>query len=474
MRKLWIVVLLLGLFGCGGPDGKNVEITGVVDNLGEQEIEIQYYKDLLLNTPESFMVPVSADGSFTMRFPLERGEFLYVRTARRSIHLYVRPGTRLHLTFDAEDRDQKPAVNGELAAESQFLVDFNFYIEREYGTGLTVNKASEMNADEFIQYTDDVYDKKHSFLDQYQSDHSLDEEFAGIMNANIRYEKYRLLLEYPLYYAYFNRLDESPDMPSGYYTFLDRAMDLDQDQVSMHMRSRGYVSFLSSYLNHLVGDRNEEEQEGKSYFEVQYAVSKDNFTGESRDFVLAQTMISALNFDVFDISSRLYEDFLQTSGRGEFRDLVLAEYATIQLLAPGNPAPDFSGVDIEGNPISLSDYRGQVVYLDFWASWCGPCMREMPFAKELKRKMANQHDLVFMYVSIDTDEEAWRNTVALHGIDGVHLNFSGTLEGAPKLYNVKGVPSFYIIGRDGKIYDNRAPRPSSPETLGTLMAALLE
>jgi thiol-disulfide isomerase/thioredoxin len=115
-----------------------------------------------------------------------------------------------------------------------------------------------------------------------------------------------------------------------------------------------------------------------------------------------------------------------------------------------------------------------VVYLDFWASWCGPCMREMPYFRELKERLADQEDLVYLYISIDTDEQAWRNSVERNQITGVHLNTPGRERGVPAMYNVKWIPSFFIIGRDGNIYDNRPPKPSDPEIDQALLEALAQ
>ena len=474
LKKHLVILWLALLAACAGPAEHGAEISGVIENLSETEIQVLYYTDLLMNTEESVTVPVAPDGGFSALLPLEQGEFLFLRTPRRTISLYAMPGARIHIQFDAENRDEKPVVSGSGYAESAFLIDYNHHIERDLASGLIINRMAGMGAEVFRQYADSVYALKLGHLHAYDGLGELNDDFVAVMETNIMYEKYRLLLEYPLYYAYFNQTAVDPDLPDWYFDFLEEAAAFTREDFRENMRSRAYVSFLSSYLNHLVENLPEELMEGKSYFQIQYAVGKEHFTGVSREFVLAQTLISALHFDEFDHASAMYEDFLHTVGPGVYRRLVADEFRVVQSLTPGNLAPDFTARDINGDLISLSDYRGQVIYLDFWASWCGPCMREMPHAKELKRVMANQHDLVFMYISIDTDEEAWRRTVELHEIEGVHINFPGTATGAPALYHVRGVPTFYIIGRDGRIFDNRPPRPSNPDILSTLMAALLE
>ncbi|HAJ99238.1 MAG TPA: hypothetical protein DCM62_04360 [Bacteroidales bacterium] len=99
-------------------------------------------------------------------------------------------------------------------------------------------------------------------------------------------------------------------------------------------------------------------------------------------------------------------------------------------------------------------------------------MREVPFAKELKKRMENQADLVFLYISVDVDDAAWRSTVEQHQIQGVHLNVPGFEHEVPKAYNLQGVPTFFLIGRDGTIISNSPPRPSNPAIDQVLLDAL--
>lgn len=472
MKQFW-VLLLLGMVSCTIPTGKKATITGVADNIGETRLDVLYYTDFLVNNEVQTTVPVDHSGAFKASLSLDRGEFVYVRTARRNIQLFVLPEAKVQIRFDASDPDVRTFVEGHLAGESIFLADYHHDVERNLGRALIINRMSDMQADQFMIYIDSVFEVKYRYLNDYPLLPELDDEFVHIMRTNIMFEKYQLLLEYPMYYAYFNQLSEAPEMPQGYYDFLADANQKSQSEGPYRLRSRSYLSFLTAYLNYLM-DQSDELSASDSYFRQQFDFVKTNFTSDSRDYLLSQATISALHFDQFDASSQMYEEFLQIVSRGHLRDIVVEEFKAIQRLAPGNPAPDFAMHDINGHMVSLRDFRGKVVYLDFWASWCGPCLREIPHARELKRKMASNEDLIFMYVSIDTDEDAWRRTVENYGIQGVHMNVPGTRQGAPLLYNVKGVPTYYIIGRDGKIFDNRPPRPSNPQIIERLMEALLE
>ena len=127
------------------------------------------------------------------------------------------------------------------------------------------------------------------------------------------------------------------------------------------------------------------------------------------------------------------------------------EYAK-ELLAPGTPAPDFTLNDIDGNPVSLSDFKGKKVVLVFWASWCPDCRAEVP---ELKEMMASPKakDVAFVSISFDRKEEAFRKYVQENEIGGCQLfDPAGKKESAVgDAYSVKWIPSLYLIGKDGKV-----------------------
>lgn len=123
-------------------------------------------------------------------------------------------------------------------------------------------------------------------------------------------------------------------------------------------------------------------------------------------------------------------------------------------------------VDAEGNRMDFSRFKGSYVYIDLWASWCGPCCKEVPFLQELERTLENKN-VKFLSISLDKDEKAWKNkmkALGMHGNQWLSRN-----EALAEALNVKGIPYFVIYDKEGKLYKGNAPRPSSPE-----LKALLE
>ena len=120
------------------------------------------------------------------------------------------------------------------------------------------------------------------------------------------------------------------------------------------------------------------------------------------------------------------------------------------------PAPDFLSRDLAGKEVHLADFKDKVVLLDFWATWCGPCMQSMPHTQELAQKYAGQGLVVLAVCTSDTrakfEEWVQRNQEKYAGIRFTHDPAERKPERASaKLYDVPGIPAQFVIGRDGKL-----------------------
>jgi peroxiredoxin len=117
----------------------------------------------------------------------------------------------------------------------------------------------------------------------------------------------------------------------------------------------------------------------------------------------------------------------------------------------GQPAPEFTMNDSTGKPVSLSSFKGKVVLVDFWASWCGPCRAENPNVVAAYKKF-NSKGFTVLGVSLDTDKGKWQEAVAKDGLTWTHVSdLIGWKNAAAKQYGVMSIPANFLINKEGKI-----------------------
>ncbi len=142
-------------------------------------------------------------------------------------------------------------------------------------------------------------------------------------------------------------------------------------------------------------------------------------------------------------------------------------------VAEGEDAFDFKFKDVKGKEVALSDFEGKLVYIDVWATWCGPCIKQIPSLRKLQDEYKDKN-IVFMGVSIDAekDHEKWKQFLKDEELTGVQLFAGDRADAISKPYKVSSIPRFILIGKNGKVLSSNAPRPSSEEISLFLDAAL--
>jgi thiol-disulfide isomerase/thioredoxin len=165
------------------------------------------------------------------------------------------------------------------------------------------------------------------------------------------------------------------------------------------------------------------------------------------------------------LKSRYKEIISNPEYTSKFEELL----TKLEKLQPGSMAPTFAYANIKGKTVSSEDLKGKVIYIDVWATWCGPCKGEIP---HLKKMEAELHDeaIAFVSISIDNDKEAWEKMVLEKELGGYQLFAPKAWESSiVKDYAIRGIPRFIIIDKEGKLVDSNASRPSNAETKAKLL-----
>lgn len=184
--------------------------------------------------------------------------------------------------------------------------------------------------------------------------------------------------------------------------------------------------------------------------------------------------IAKINAMLTDNANELGPDFVarEKAGFATFKkDMQVQNDKQLKInknLKPGMMSPQFANYeDYAGGKKSLSDFKGKYVFIDLWATWCGPCKYEVPFLIELEKKYHGKN-IQFVSISIDRqkDKEKWKKMIAKEGMTGTHLLADKEINSDfVKAYYVEAIPQFILLDPQGKIVSNNTPRPSEPELI---------
>lgn len=181
---------------------------------------------------------------------------------------------------------------------------------------------------------------------------------------------------------------------------------------------------------------------------------------------LANQYISSHNYvEHFDDGRQQLQDMIALYGLPES---LLKEYDGRRATIAGTPFPDdVVLIDATGSEVPFSKFAGKYVYVDLWASWCGPCCKEVPHLQALEKELGRD-DVAFLSISLDSNKDAWLSRMRELNMHGNQvLDSDGRL--AEKL-NVSSIPHFLLYGPDGKLISYKTSRPSHSATREMLLA----
>jgi len=404
--------------------------------------------------------PLSPTGDFKLLVPgLSQARHGSVSYARQQAVLYLTPGDQLHLTLDFPRFDESLRFTGRGANANNYLAQAFWRFEagqqprpQDQLTATTTPGQARQAADAFRA-------QQLAFLATYGQQHPLPVDFQQLATGHITLQWAKLLLTYPE--TYLQLAQRAPDLPVDYYAFLRQLpattfapsaerSPVDNTMTIQCLRGYGYRLVPTGHLgtDPAVGER------------LYAQATADLGDTPVRDQAVYRLLGGQLATDLAGVRAA-YPAFRKhnrdsTAARG-LRQGILA----MQDVQPGQAAPAFSLVDATGRTVSLSDFRGKVIFLDFWGTWCAPCLAEMPASEALRQHFAGR-DVVFVYLSVNDPKEKWQRMLAsrkLGTFQAVHL-WSPDLKTA-QAYQVSEYPSYYLIGRDGHLLATRAPRPSN-------------
>lgn len=477
------VIFLSSLFSCSEKESdlnKRTTVEGKILNYPEEIALFKYEAFKLFQNNEQLDVDIADDGSYKMIletdsplkgfFSLGRepvsikyeiktvdGRDSSMQTSTydfKMVYLWLEPGDSLVMNLDVEDIDNSLTFDGKGSNNNLFVNEedkrFNDYKHKYLGNYYNITYREP---DDYKSTVDELYREKLEYVNQFDLTNPISERLKNIYLTRYRYETVNRKLAYPGSHAMYND-QEGTNLPDGYYNFMDEIEFADE----IGNKGIGYYYYTNTALRALFA-----RESGVNDF---YDFVKTRLEPKAYYEFLALSLGR-------DFKKKIYDQFGPDCPFPEIAQMVKDKYSHLEGMLEGNPAPDFTLTDVEGNSVSLDDLKGKYIYIDFWATWCGPCKEEIPYLKDLEKEYTGRN-IHFVSISFDSEKDhgKWLNFVKDNEMTGIQLFAdSASHEVLSNAFNIQLIPRFVMLDPEGRIVDANAPRPSD-EKLRTLLENL--
>lgn len=451
MKKVLILSLLTALLiGCTQTGPNYALLSGMITEPNSQKLHIIDDSGNVVRE-----ITVKEDGTFADTVFYANG-FYTLNDGKESTALYLENGYNLSFTLDTKQFDETITHTGKGAEANNYLVQK--FLESEEVTGNYQNLYG-LDEKQFVEKTSALYaglEKKLQVLPK---------KFVEIERKNLQYGKANMLASYERSHGLIikdNSFKVSEDFPDPY-----AGIPLNDEEE--YKKDKNYRDFVQNIFFAKVIDKAQSSANTVSFARSMSDGLNEMPAGPIREGIAKETayIISSGDAD----NEALYKSIMESTSDENFKTELTKRMEGLRKLKTGADSPIFVNYEnYNGGTTSLSDLKGKFAYIDVWATWCGPCLNEIPAFKELVEKYRGKN-VTFVSISIDEqkDKETWRQMIKEKETSWMQLFAEADWNSSfAKDYGVNSIPRFIFIDPEGKIVAANAPRPSQKEEIDKL------
>ena len=445
MKKLLVFSLAIAILSC--KQIKPVDyavISGTISNPNGKILNV-YSQNRNVNKK----LEVDKEGKFLDTLRTDFGFYTFYDEKNHKT-FYVSQGDNIIINYDANNFDETLTYLGSGNEVNNYLK-----AKDTENTKLISDRAALFSLDENA-FKEKVLDNKTNVEKMLNSIIGISDEFRANEKKNILYEYLSNLSQYEGYHGYYTK---NRDFKVG-ENFLHELKEVDYNNENDYKFSASYRDLVKRHYSQMAYNKtkdNDSFDRSLEYLKIYGLATNQNIKNK--------LAFDEANFSIkyVDDIELYYNTFMELSTDEENNKIMQETYNNLKQLSQGQPSPKFVGYDnYDGTKTSLEDLKGKYVYIDVWATWCGPCKAEIPYLKEVEEKYHGKN-IHFVSISVDKqkDRDKWEAMVKEKELSGIQLFADNDFKSDfIKEYMITAIPQFMLLDPEGNIVRKNAPRPS--------------
>lgn len=214
---------------------------------------------------------------------------------------------------------------------------------------------------------------------------------------------------------------------------------------------------------------NENYSVGNSYIDYidseSFAVTNKNIKEEVLYMTAINTLSTAADLEGF------YDKYMNISQNKSYQNAITEKYLNLIKLNKGQSIPTLELTDIKGKNINFDNFKDYILYIDIWASWCKPCIEEIPNLIQLQEKFKNEK-VKFITIARKSEKDKIAKLIDIHNLKTINIYDPKNEKRIEDMFQITSIPRYLLINKNGIIYDISAKKPSDAELITQINSLL--
>lgn len=430
-------------------------LQGTIKNITSATIELRFYNNPIDEIPQSISIDINDKGQFYSTFPLKRALDAQLICGNERVNIYIEPEERVEVYSDAKNFSDSIKFSGTYF-NNQYKIDYNKLFSE---TRLNIERNKHILQDSpevYKKYEDSVCKAKLYFIEEYNFRNKLSRTFMRRQKATYRYGANNYKYQY---ISNFNYLaNKSMTVDSSYYSFMSELSVRENDLLTVNE----FYKYLDNYYSYRYNEEKPSVNTEAELVSFEYNLAQSIYEDRIKNIFLTKKFAEILASHPYEITKKYISDYMSNIINAEFRAYIDNKILQAMKGSTSSMAYDFMLQDNKGKWVKLSDFKGEAVYLNFWASWCKPCMEEIENHNFIDNQYKD-YKLKTVMISVDENATSWKKAIMKYNKNIIQLRTGGMKTEIIEKYNVKNIPKSILINKDGVIIHSDMPSPSNAE-----------